>query len=143
MNSDFMQQQGELIARRVASEADNTGANPEGLPDLIFGRAASDAEVKAGLAFLHDRAAQGLRRTEKPGQGRQGDEGRQAKDSKKDSGADPNDAADDDEKAGEGMMAGVIPGSAKKDEGKKLLPATPWGRYVKILLSSSEFLFVD
>jgi hypothetical protein len=41
------------------------------------------------------------------------------------------------------MMAGVIPGSAKKDEGKKLLPATPWGRYVKILLSSSEFLFVD
>jgi hypothetical protein len=41
------------------------------------------------------------------------------------------------------MMAGVIPGAAKKDDGKKLLPATPWGRYVKILLSSSEFLFVD
>jgi hypothetical protein len=41
------------------------------------------------------------------------------------------------------MMAGVIPGGTKKDEGKKLLPATPWGRYVKILLSSSEFLFVD
>jgi hypothetical protein len=41
------------------------------------------------------------------------------------------------------MMAGVIPGAAKKDESKKPLPATPWGRYVKILLSSSEFLFVD
>ena len=40
-------------------------------------------------------------------------------------------------------MAGVVPGAAKKDEGKKLLSATSWGRYVKILLSSSEFLFVD
>jgi hypothetical protein len=40
------------------------------------------------------------------------------------------------------MMAGVLPGTSKKDD-KKLLPATPWGRYVKILLSSSEFLFVD
>ncbi len=39
-------------------------------------------------------------------------------------------------------MAGVIPGAAKKEESKKLLPPTPWGRYVKILLSSSEFLFV-
>jgi glycolate oxidase iron-sulfur subunit len=66
-----------------------------------------------------------------------------AKDTNKDSGADPNDSADGGEKSGEGMMAGVIPGSVKKDEGKKLLPATPWGRYVKILLSSSEFLFVD
>ena len=47
------------------------------------------------------------------------------------------------EKAGEGMMAGVIPGAAKKDEAKKTLPTTPLGRYVKILLSSNEFLFVD
>jgi hypothetical protein len=41
------------------------------------------------------------------------------------------------------MMAGVIPGAAKKDEAKKTLPTTPLGRYVKILLSSNEFLFVD
>ncbi len=40
------------------------------------------------------------------------------------------------------MMAGVV-GGAKKDDTKKLLPATVWGRYVKILLSSNEFLFVD
>jgi hypothetical protein len=44
---------------------------------------------------------------------------------------------------GEGMMAGVIPGAAKTDDNKKTLPTTAWGRYVKILLSSSEFLFVD
>jgi hypothetical protein len=51
MNSDFMQQQGELIARRVATEPDNT-ARIQKAYHLIFGRAASDAEVKAGLAFL-------------------------------------------------------------------------------------------
>ena len=35
MNSDFMQQQGERLARRVAPEPDNTRADPEGVsPDL-------------------------------------------------------------------------------------------------------------
>ena len=41
------------------------------------------------------------------------------------------------------MMAGVIPGASKKDDGSPVLPTTAWGRYVKILLSSSEFLFID
>ncbi len=43
------------------------------------------------------------------------------------------------------MMAGVgSPSKAKADEKKKpLLPVTPWGRYAKVLLSSSEFLFVN
>jgi len=52
------------------------------------------------------------------------------------------DKADAPGKEDVGMMAGVTPGTSKKDD-KKLLPATPWGRYVKILLSSSEFLFID
>src|SRR5882672_5672258 len=51
MNSDFMQQQGELIARRVANEPDNT-ARIQKAYRLIFCRSASDAEIKAGLAFL-------------------------------------------------------------------------------------------
>jgi hypothetical protein len=41
------------------------------------------------------------------------------------------------------MMAGVVPGAGSKDADAKLLPVTPWGRYIKILLSSSEFLFVN
>jgi len=41
------------------------------------------------------------------------------------------------------MMAGVVPGAEKKDEAKKLLPVTAWGRYLKTLLSSNEFLFVS
>ena len=44
---------------------------------------------------------------------------------------------------GEGMMAGVTPPppGAKPSEAKK--PVTAFGRYVKILLSSNEFLFLN
>jgi hypothetical protein len=42
------------------------------------------------------------------------------------------------------MMAGVIPGvRVKPDPKKPQLPITAWGRYAKVLLSSSEFLFVN
>ena len=41
-------------------------------------------------------------------------------------------------------MAGVVPGAkATDDEKAKMLPITTFGRYVKILLSSNEFLFVS
>jgi hypothetical protein len=132
MNSDFMQQQGELIARKVAAEPDNT-ARIQKAYRLIFGRGASDAELKAGLAFL---ASEPLKAYEEAKS--------RAKDTKDTKKKEPagEDEGDGSEKAGEGMMAGVIPGAAKKDE-KKTLPPTPWGRYVKILLSSNEFLLVD
>jgi mono/diheme cytochrome c family protein len=146
MNSDFMQQQGELIARRVAAEPDNT-ARIQKAYRLIFGRAASAAEIKAGLAFLTSeplkeyeerRAAKDTKDTKDTKDGTGKKVGTEAK-------KDPasGDDGEDGEKAGDGMMAGVIPGTAKKDEREKALPATAWGRYVKILLSSSEFLFVD
>jgi len=42
------------------------------------------------------------------------------------------------------MMAGVVgPGKGKTEEKKPPLPVTTWGRYAKVLLSSSEFLFVN
>jgi Protein of unknown function (DUF1549)/Protein of unknown function (DUF1553)/Planctomycete cytochrome C len=130
MNSDFMQQQGELLARRVANEPDNT-ARIQKAYRLIFGRAATDAEVKAGLAFLTTEPLKDY-------------EERKAapKDEKKKDAPAEDVKTDGPDKADVGMMAGVVPGSSKKDD-KKLLPATPWGRYVKILLSSSEFLFID
>jgi hypothetical protein len=50
----------------------------------------------------------------------------------------------DDDSMSEGMMAGVMaPGKAKPEEKKPPLPVTTWGRYAKVLLSSSEFLFVN
>jgi Protein of unknown function (DUF1549)/Protein of unknown function (DUF1553) len=146
MNSDFMQQQGELIARRVSEEANNT-ARIQKAYLLIFGRGASDAEIKAGLAFLtseplkeyEERRA--TKDTKDSKDAKDGTDKKGGPDTKKDLAS--GDEGDDGEKAGEGMMAGVIPGAAKKDDRAKTLPATPWGRYVKILLSSSEFLFVD
>ncbi len=51
MNSDFMQQQGELLARRLESETDST-ARIQKAYRLLFGRAASEAEVRAGLDYL-------------------------------------------------------------------------------------------
>ena len=45
---------------------------------------------------------------------------------------------------GEGMMAGVTkPGGGADEEKTKMLAVTPLGRYLKVLLSSSEFLFVE
>ena len=40
------------------------------------------------------------------------------------------------------MMAGVMPGAAGPPDEKKK-PVTAFGRYVKILLSSNEFLFLN
>jgi hypothetical protein len=138
MNSDFVQQQGELIARRVAPEPDNT-ARIQKAYRVIFGRGASDAEVRAGLTFL---ATEPLKEYEERKNAKDTKDTKGTKDTKKEA-AEDDTPSEDSEKASDGMMAGVIPGAAKKDEGKKPLPATPWGRYVKILLSSSEFLFVD
>jgi hypothetical protein len=143
MNSDFMQQQGELIAQKVAPEPNNT-ARIQKAYRMIFGRAASDAEVKAGLAFIATEPLKEYeeRKNTKDTKDTKDTKGaKETKDTKKKTGDD--DETDGPEKVGEGMMAGVIPGAAKKDEARKALPTTAWGRYVKILLSSSEFLFVD
>jgi hypothetical protein len=44
----------------------------------------------------------------------------------------------------DGMMAGVSPGvKTVEDEKKKMLPVSTFGRYIKVLLSSNEFLFVS
>ena len=43
----------------------------------------------------------------------------------------------------DGMMAGVMADAANKPPDYKLLPPTTWGRYIKILLSSGEFLYVE
>jgi hypothetical protein len=140
MNSDFMQQNGELLARRVAAEPDNT-ARIQKAYRLIFGRPATDVELKAGLAFLATEPlkAYAERRNTK--------DTKDTKDTKGATGAEDaavdEDARDKADKQDEGMMAGVKAGVAKTAENKKLLPATAWGRYIKVLLGSNEFLFID
>src|SRR5262245_66470479 len=51
MNSDFMQQQGELLARRLESEADSTARRQKAYR-LIFGRPASQKEIDTGSAVV-------------------------------------------------------------------------------------------
>jgi hypothetical protein len=140
MNSDFMQQQSELLARRLESEADSI-ARIQKAYQLIFGRAASEVEVKTGLAFLRSEPLKAYeeRRATKD---KNTKDTKETKDAKEGAPEKADEGAEDQPKA-DGMMAGVVPGAGKPEEKKKLLPVTPWGRYLKVLLSSNEFLFVS
>src|SRR5262249_20614292 len=51
MNSDFMQQQAELVARRIAGEPDNS-ARIKKAYSLVFGRVPNEAEIRAGQTFI-------------------------------------------------------------------------------------------
>ena len=141
MNSDFMQQQAEKIAEKVREEPDNKARVTKAYR-MIFGRSPSDAELASALEYL---AAEPLRAYE---------ERRIAEENeKKELEADPKKkaaklaaakAAEKQAMPMEGMMAGVTgPPPGPPDPSKKPLPVTPFGRYVKILLSSSEFLFIE
>jgi hypothetical protein len=144
MNSDFMQQHAERLAERVADESDDT-ARIARTYRLLFGRAPSADETATGLAFLKAEAA------------KQYEERRAAKATAmknpagKDAASEPPaaEAADDAgtgpaEDMGIGMMAGVSPAAKlAASEAAKMKPVTTFGRYVKVLLSSNEFLYVN
>jgi len=139
MNSDFIQQHAERLAERVAGEADDA-ARIGKVYRLMFGRAATPEETKAGLAFLQ---AEALRQYED----RKAEAKTMAAKPKETAEIEKPADVDADEKpapAADGMMAGVSPGAkTSDDEKKKMLPVTTFGRYLKVLLSSNEFLFVS
>lgn len=138
MNSDFVQQQGERLAQRIAPEGD-TSARIQKAYRLVYGRAATEAEVQAGIDFLttepikqHEERKAGMATAP---MGPRRAEGRAAAGSP---------AAEKPEPPrSDGMMMGVVPGAGTTEQEKQLLPVTPWGRYLKVLLSSNEFLFVS
>jgi cytochrome c553 len=135
MNSDFVQQQAEQLAKRVAGEAE-TDARIQKAYRITLGRAATPAEVKLGVEYLNseplksyeDRKAAAEKEKDAPPKPKK-----------------PKTGDDEDEAAGAGMMAGVKPGAPAdgKPAKKPLLPVTAWGRYMKVLLSSNEFLFIN
>ena len=153
MNSDFMQQQAERLAERVIALPDDT-ARIQRTYRLIFGRMPTAAELTAGLEFL-DRepirqyeekkaeAAEKRRRRQRPPRRpwraarprRQGRDAGQA--------ATPPAEPRPHRAPVDGMMAGVTPGAGPSKDDKDKKPVTTFGRYVKILLSSNEFLFVN
>jgi mono/diheme cytochrome c family protein len=133
MNSDFLHQYSEQLARHVSAEADSARRIAAAYR-RIFGRAPTDAETKAGLAFLAsepmkayaERKASPPAKTAPPavlGKGSHYDNQSPAMRS-------------------DGMMGGVERPTTPEDQ-KKLLPMTALGRYLKILLTSNEFVFID
>jgi hypothetical protein len=148
MNSDFVQQQAELLARRIQSEPNQT-ARIQKAYRLVFGRPAAPEEIRLGLDYLLSEPLKEYEERKKE------EEDRDKKKAEKKEMADKNvetpagaqggqsDMPDASGMDPNGMMAGVVPGSVKSDEKKPLLPVTPWGRYVKILLSSTEFIFIN
>jgi hypothetical protein len=140
MNSDFVQQQAEHVAQRVAGEPDNT-ARIQKAYRLVYGRAATPEEVNIGLEYL---------RGEPMKEYEEQKAAKEKADKDKKPGPDPPAASEGpgegmEDSMQDGMMAGVRGhGGAKPGEDKKPpLPVTTWGRYAKVLLSSSEFLFVN
>jgi mono/diheme cytochrome c family protein len=130
MNSDFMQQHAEKLAEKVAEEP-NDDARIQKVYRLIFGRAATAEELKAGRDFLESEALKQY-------------EDRRAAEKK--SGNSMDQPAAETEGAAmpmDGMMAGVVPGAKSATPPEKMLPVTVFGRYVKILLSANEFVFVS
>ena len=139
MNSDFVQQQAEHLAQRVASEPNNP-ARIQKAYRLVFGRAATPEEVKIGIEYLR---AEPMKEYEE--QKAENQKKNSQKDKTPDTKAESTEPESDmSADAPDGMMAG-LPGHTKpKAEDKKPpLPVTAWGRYAKVLLSSSEFLYVN
>lgn len=153
MNSDFMQQQAELLAQRVAEEPNNTARITKAYR-LIYGRTPTPEELKLGLEYLK---TEPLREYEEHKKAEEEKLAKAKEKAAKEGKPDPSLAGlkgapggyDEDDEDGmpagmdpTGMMAGMG-GKAKGDSKAELLPVTPWGRYAKILLSSAEFTFIN
>jgi hypothetical protein len=169
MNSDFMQAESEELAKRVAAEPDNRSRIKK-VYLLVYGRDPSEAEIKLGIDYLH---AEPMREYEenknKPPEGGRG--GRGGRGGPGGPPTAPTTATSDAAKPemppaavggedaaaggaapampmGMGMMGGMG-GPGGRRGGAPGAPTTvkyeptAWGRYVKVLFSSSEFLFIN
>jgi hypothetical protein len=166
MNSDFVQVESEALAKRVAAEQDNR-ARIRKLYVLVYGREAKEPEILAGLDYLHSEPLkeyeEGKNKPKEDAQAKgRGGRGKGAADAA-DPAAEEKPAAAGDTVAAEGdapsglagaaaeanpgmgMMGGM--GGGRRGQQAAAPPVkyepTVWGRYAKVLLSSSEFLFIN
>jgi len=164
MNSDFVQLQSEELVKRVAGEADNRSRIRK-VYSILYGREPVEAEIKAGLEYLSAEPMleyeEGKKRhPEAPaggmGRGRRGT-GVISKAEGEPAGAGqtaPADMPAADAAPVSPMMAGVFDAAGFGGPGGRRGPGpqtTPppkyepsaWGRYAKVLISSSEFVFIN
>jgi hypothetical protein len=162
MNSDFIQVESEALARRVAAEPDNRARIRKAYM-LVYNREPSEEEIKLGIDYLHTEPLKEYEENKnKPpeGGGRGGRGGRNGgmstetitADAAPPEGGAADAAAGAETPMGMGMMGGMggFAGAGGGRRGNGRGPAaevkyepTAWGRYAKVLLSSSEFLFVN
>ncbi len=136
MNSDFMQQQAETLARRVETEPDDK-ARIAKLYSLLFARSPSEAELHSGLTYLAAEPLQAYE--ERKIEAAKPKEGEPAMVSTADDSAEERDGNSAD--AGS-MMDGIAGEGDEAKKPAKPLPDSVLGRYAKVLLSSHEFLYV-
>ncbi|MBL8208243.1 MAG: PSD1 domain-containing protein [Blastocatellia bacterium] len=157
MNSDFVQQQAELLAQKLDGEP-NREARIQKAYRLIFGRAATPEELKLGLDYVRSEPLKEYEERKKADEEKKKEKEKADEEKKKDT--EKKDLPDKPKEPSviaplmpemmmgmnpDGMMAGVMPAppGAKSDDKKPILPVTTWGRYLKVLLSSTEFMFIN
>ncbi|MBI1764684.1 MAG: DUF1553 domain-containing protein [Acidobacteria bacterium] len=160
MNSDFVQRQAELLARKLEGEPSRE-ARIQKAYRLIFGRAAIAEEIKLGLEYLRNEPLKEYEERKQADEEKKQEKEKAAEEKKKD--AEKADKKDMPGKPKEpsviaplmpemtdmvepsAMMAGVVPPApgGTPDDKKPILPVTHCGRYMKVLLSSTEFMFIN
>ncbi len=149
MNSDFMQLESEEFAKRVAGEPDNR-ARIRKVYLLAYGRDPSEEEIKLGLDYLH---AEPMREYEeeknKPAEDGGGRGGRGGAPFTGAAKPEPTEGGAGGEAApapemGMGMFGGMAGRGGRGGAAPEVkYEPTAWGRYIKVLLSSSEFVFIN
>jgi hypothetical protein len=158
MNSDFVQLEAEALAKRVAAEPDNR-ARIRKIYTLTYGRLPSEQEIQIGLGYLHSEPAKEYEEDknkpkDKPEVNPKDKSEKATSDAAATDAAPPADAdapaegqaAAPDAAMGVGMMAGMYgPGHKGQPPPKADIKYEPsvWGRYAKVLLSSTEFIFIN
>jgi hypothetical protein len=166
MNSDFVQLEAEALAKRVTAEPDNR-ARIRKIYSLTYGRLPSEHEIQIGLGYLHAEPAKEYEEDKNKPKDELKDKSDKDKSDKDKSDKAASGAADatppadaeaptegeaaapdaaPDANMGMGMMAGMY-GKGHKGEPPpkaevKYEPSV-WGRYAKVLLSSTEFIFIN
>lgn len=163
MNSDFMQVESEQLVKRIAAEPDNRSRIRKAYL-LIYGRAPTEEEIKLGLDYLHSEPMREYTENkDKPKQDdgsprhRRGEGAPVVTTAAAKPAPEAIDAAADGAGGGGGANAGIGMGmgmmggmgfGGRRGQGPAPAPETQyeptvWGRYIKVLFSSTEFLFVN
>jgi hypothetical protein len=159
MNSDFVQLEAEALAKRVAAEPDNR-ARIRKMYTLIYGRLPSEQEIQIGLGYLHAEPAKEYEEDKNKPKDKPEDKSDKAtSDAAVTDAAPPAEAeapaegqaaapdATPDANMGMGMLAGMYGHAGHKGQAPPKpdikYEASVWGRYAKVLLSSTEFIFIN